>query len=306
MPEDPEQAALAERARTPLLTLLTQEALEKDYQLLARRKAARAAQQEASAAGDAGDQHHAPGWALPGGVGVVVVLLGFGLLVTVAAVQTSRNADVVDASRATLIDRIETRSQRVQDLQQRISDLREENADAEDALLQLGDEVNTLQGRVTALEVVTGFVAVSGPGIRIVLDNAPTADPETEYIRDSDLALLADGLWQAGAEAVSINGQRLTARSAIRNVGVAIEVNSVGVEPPYVVQAVGDPDTLAADLLLTDSGLAFSNLATQYGFSYDVENVDDMRLPAAPGTLRQLRSARELDDVPGREGDGTT
>jgi len=304
-PEAAAREALAQRVRTPLLTLLTQEALERDYQLVAGRKAARAPEQAAvDAVGTAADTR-ARAWTLPGGLGVVTVLLLFGLLVTVAAVQTSRNADVDDASRATLIDRIETRRDRVQDLQQRISDLRDENADLEEVVLALGDDVNAIGTRVTELQVLTGFVPVSGGGIRVELDNAVAADPETEYLRDSDLALLVNGLWQAGAEAISINGQRLTALTAIRNVSIAIEVNSFGIAPPYTVLAIGDTDTLAADLALTASGQAFSTLADQYGWDFDVDNVEDMTLPAAPFDAR-LRSARELDDTPGREGEGTT
>ena len=57
-----------------------------------------------------------------------------------------------------------------------------------------------------------------------------------------------NGLWTAGAEAISINGQRLTVLTAIRNGGPVINVNSRPLAPPYTVQAIGDPRTLLADL----------------------------------------------------------
>jgi uncharacterized protein YlxW (UPF0749 family) len=236
---DAGRQAAAQRVRTPLLTLLTEEALELDYQLVASRKAAgpsaAADGQDVAEGGDSADR--ARRWSLRGGAGVVTVLLLFGLLITVAALQTSRNADVDETSRATLIDRIQVRRERVAELQERISELRDENAALEDEALALGDDVNTVATRVTRLEVLTGFVAVTGDGVRIELDNAEAADPLTEYVRDSDLTLLVNGLWEAGAEAIAINGQRLTPLTAIRNVNVAVEVNSTGIAAPYTVRS---------------------------------------------------------------------
>jgi uncharacterized protein YlxW (UPF0749 family) len=194
----------------------------------------------------------------------------------------------------------------VQDLQSEISDLRESNARADATLLELGDQVNNVEGVANTLGAVTGFTPVTGEGIRIALENpAYSGDPDTEHIRDSDLALLVNALWTAGAEAVAVNGQRISPRTAIRNSGTAIEVNSSGIAPPYVVQAIGNSDTLSSRLLETSSGAAFAVLAGDYGWSYETDNVDDMRLPAAPPRLRQLRSASQTTN-PGRlpEGDG--
>ncbi len=283
-----------DRARTPLLTLITQESLEKDYQVVAARRDARDPEGGGRRSGPVARS------------AVIAAVAAFGVLVTVAALQTSRNADVEVASRESLIGRIEQRREGLRGDQAQIADLREQNADAEDDYIQLGDVLNATQDDLTDLRVVTGFVAVRGEGVRVVLENAPYAD-ETTQIRDSDLALLADGLWHAGAEAISINGHRLTARSAIRNSGPAIEVNGVGIASPYTVTAIGDMDTLAAGFLESASGLAFASLAGQYGFTYDFDNEADLRIPAAPTHLRRLRSAVEDNgQLRGGEGDGTS
>ena len=62
----------------------------------------------------------------------------------------------------------------------------------------------------------TGAVAVTGPGVRMVVNDAPNASADAEFVLDKDLRNIVNGLWQAGAEAISINGQRITTRSAIR------------------------------------------------------------------------------------------
>lgn len=270
-----------ERVRTPLLTLITRESLDQDYEMVARRRAQRS--EPGSVRGGAGRTS--------GRVAVVAAVAAFGVLVSVAAVQTSRNAEVADASRTELIKRIESRRAAVREDQRRIADLRAENADADDALVQLGEAVNRAQGQALDLRAQTGFTAVTGEGVRIILDNAPYAD-ETTTIRDSDLSVLVDALWSAGAEAISINGQRLTAMTGIRNVSTAIEVNHVGIAAPYTILAIGDRSTLAADLLESGSGLLFSALASQYGFQVDLDNEDELHIPAASSEVGRLRSAR--------------
>lgn len=266
-----------DRTRTPLLALITEEALDRDYLVAASRRGA----------ADAGGPRSR--------AAVVVVVAAFAMLVTVAAVQTSRNDDAADASRASLIERIEVRRTLVNDLQGDIVELRKANTDAEKALRSLGSRFTDRQARASELGALTGFEAVTGDGIRAVLDNAAFAN-ENSAVRDSDLALLANALWSAGAEAITINGQRLSAAGAIRTSGDAIEVNGIGVAPPYTIKAIGDQRNLAANLLDSQSGLQFLALRDQYGFVFDIANEDDLRLSAAPGSLRILRSAEILRD----------
>ena len=115
-----------------------------------------------------------------------------------------------------------------------------------------------------------------------------------EAVRDEDLALLVNGLWQAGAEAIAINGKRLTARSALRNSGAAINLNGPPpLSPPYVVSAIGDNRTLQADLLGTSTGLTFTSVAESFGFQVTWDTVDRISLPAAPPRLRTLQYAEQ-------------
>ncbi|AIY17419.1 DUF881 domain-containing protein [Pimelobacter simplex] len=274
-----------DRARTPLLTLITQEALDRDYQVAASRR------------GDGERPERRRSYR----GGVIVVIGVFAMLVTVAAVQTSQNADVDDASRASLIDRVEARQAVLRDNQDRIAQLRDANAQGQELLSSLNRRYADARARVAALGALTGFAPVTGSGVRIVVDNPDYAGPN-EVVRDSDLALLVNGLWEAGAEAISINGQRLSGASAIRNSGEPIEVNSVGIAPPYTVIAIGDRRTLGADFVESRSGLRFLNLADQYGFTHEIDNVDDVRLGAAPSGFQRLRSATYLQRNPKTKG----
>lgn len=285
---------LLDRARTPLLTLITRESLDQDYVTVAQR--------------GPGEPDAAP---RPlGRAAVVAVVAVFGVLVTVAGVQTSRNAAATDASRESLIERIEARREALRNAQARLADLRAANAVAEERLLDVVDDHNAVLGDLLALEGQTGFAPVTGEGIEIRVDNPENAD-ENSMIRDSDLALLVNALWEAGAEAVAVNDQRISVVSAIRNVGPVVKINHIGIAPPYTVLAIGDRATLASEALLeTASGLAFSSLANQFGFTYATDNMEEIQVPAAPSQLRRLRSAKQGSggDTGGDrlEGEGTT
>jgi uncharacterized protein YlxW (UPF0749 family) len=263
-------ASASARVHTPLLTLITQESLDEDYRHVAERRRA-----------EAGSQVR------PHRMAAVVVAV-FGVLVTIAALQTSENEGVESASRATLISQIDDGRDNLAELQREMVQLRELNVGLQSDLDGVTADELAAESRVQRLATTTGFGPVTGPGIRVTVDDAPD-----DLVRDTDLRPLVDGLWSAGAEAIAINGQRLTARTAIRNSGDAIRVNNRSLSPPYVVLAIGDKGTLQADLMETSSGLLFRNTVEQVGFPWSMDNVDQLYLPAAPARVSRLRSAVE-------------
>lgn len=279
----PERPDLPPRVVLPLLDLVQRQSLDEDYLVAAERRARRA-----SGTGATGTPSGVrSGSGHPRRIAAVAVAV-FGIMASTAAVQTQQNETVADEGRASLLARIDDESDRVASLQGQIADLREENAAAERRVLALAEEQQPVTTRLRRLQVRTGFVAVRGPGVRVTVTDEATGTPDGA-VKDEDLALLVDGLWAAGAEAIAINGRRLTAASAIRVSGVAIEVNGVGVASPYTVLAIGDPLELQPDFFDTSSGLAFNDLSQRYGFTFDMENVDELSLPQAPFSMRVLR-----------------
>ncbi|NYD41952.1 DUF881 domain-containing protein [Nocardioides panaciterrulae] len=276
------RSPLPARVTMPLLTLITQQSLDEDYLHAAERRAAGAP---------------LPSRGRPRRTAAVVIA-AFGLLVTVAAVQTSRDAGVTDASRASLVSQIDSRREAVSRLQDRIVQLRDDNVGLQQRLDQVSSTAQEASGRVRRLGARSGYLPVTGPGVRITIEDPPNADATT-LVRDEDLAKLVDGLWTAGAEAIAINGHRLTVLSAIRNVGVAIHVNSQPLTPPYTVLAIGDTKSLQAKLLSSALGGEFFGLARQLGFGYSMRSVDKIDLPAARGPgLRYVTTGGTNDQKP--------
>lgn len=268
-------APLPHHVTTPLLTLITERSLDEDYAHVAARRAANGEVRTT----------RSKVW------NTAVAVAAFGALATIVAVQTSRDAGVQELGRTALIRQIESGRTEVAELQKQIRTLTEAGLTADNTNATLADQSADLGVRLRRLEVQTGYVPVRGPGVRIKVASAPDAVPNDE-IRDEDLALLVDGLWTAGAEAIAINDQRIVALGGIRNTGRAIHVNGRPLTPPYVIEAVGNSGTLQARLLESSAGLEWFSVANGLGFSYVPQNVDELRLPAA--ILRALRQAEEI------------
>lgn len=113
-----------------------------------------------------------------------------------------------------------------------------------------------IQKQFNELRILSGTTALQGPGITITLDDTKNslnpADPEAilKIVHDSDLYTLVNELKASGAEAIEINGQRIIATSAIRCAGPSILANNTQIAPPFVINAIGDADTLFGSINL--------------------------------------------------------
>lgn len=164
-----------------------------------------------------------------------------------------------------------------------------------------------LAEEVWVLGAVTGEIAVSGTGMVMTVDDAVSVvDPEADStlanqgrVQDRDLQIVVNGLWEAGAEAIAINGERLTSLSAIRSAGEAVLVGFRPLSPPYAIQVIGDPPAMQAAFASNLGGQYLQALSSNFGIRSTVEEKQSITVPAA-GSLT-LRYARPL----GAEADST-
>lgn len=279
-PEEPDARRLPEHVTTPLLTLITTRSMDEDYAHVAQKRAV---------AGDARPDAARPHWSS------LLAIAALGVMAAVVAVQTDREAPANELSRAALIEQIDSRSDDVRALQADVARLTRFNAAVASNSRGTQADLGEIEARVRRAELTTGFSPVHGPGVRITVGDRPGDEVDGEVL-DEDLATLVDGLFAAGAEAVAINDQRINALGGIRNTNRAVHVNGRPVNAPYVVSAIGDPRTLQARLVETYQGQQWFNRVSNFGFVYEAENVDDIRLPAAPE--RVLRDVIGLDAEP--------
>ena len=160
-----------------------------------------------------------------------------------------------------------------------------------DANVALRKEVDTLQDQVRASDEATGQARLTElmsdlQKFRVVNGADPAVGPGVELsiaadIRREDVQDLINELRNAGAEALALNGQRITARSAVTTDANAIVVDDRRLIPPYVFSAVGASDTL--ERALTRKGGLVSYLQTAYPEGkIDVSRVARLTLPVAP------------------------
>jgi uncharacterized protein YlxW (UPF0749 family) len=256
------------RAYAGLLTEVMTNTLDEDYATVA-------------------DKRRRSGVTPPSSTGSRIALLAaiaaFGLLIGISALKTDQDRPETEAERAELIAQIQKR----QDDQAALS--RSINAVSDDVTeLQstVGDDVSrnsSIVARLESLGLEAGTLEVSGPGMEITVDDAPSDRPGSGgVILDTDLQSLSNSLWMAGAEAIAINGHRLTSLTAIRFAGEAITVDNVSLTPPYEVAAIGNPDTLPARLLETPGGQTWLGLQANFGITFDRVTKDDVAVPADP------------------------
>lgn len=239
------------------------------------------------------------------GVVPLLGMLAVGVL-TGTAVAEVRERSVADQGlRGELAAEVAQRTRDSDELAGRVAALRDEVAAVREQALGTDAAGRAAAERLAVLGAAAATTAVRGPGLVVTLDDAPTGDVVGEdplrggtepegRVRDADLQDVVNGLWAAGAEAVAVDGQRLTALSAIRSAGESVLVDLRPLSPPYVVEAVGDASRLEVRFVDGPSGRRLATLEQLYGIRSEVARAEELDLPAA-GTP-DLRAAVPVPD----------
>jgi len=241
-----------------------------------------------------------------GQVLVALTMVVAGLLVAVTYHHAAMKSHGREQIRAALIGDIQKASGVTDDLAAELERLRAQVASTREKLLAATSVGQQALDQLAGAEQGAAAVPVTGPGLLVTLANAKASadqDPvggaadasNGGQVRDGDLQVVVNALWAAGAEAISINGQRLGPTSAIRFAGEAVLVDFRPVTNPYEVSAIGDPKTLSSRFIAVPEVAALASVALSFDMRFDFAQEDELSLPAA-GTP-ELRVARA--DTPG-------
>ncbi|WCC81074.1 DUF881 domain-containing protein [Cutibacterium equinum] len=216
----------------------------------------------------------------PVGVGAVVILLVTGVLIGMAWRSTAAREPLDARERKNLVAHVQS------------AQAHESAQQAE--LVRLRASVNAMKGTATPVDDQDGqdsaVLALTGPGVRIVLDDTNAA-PNGE-LGDADVRKLVNALWQSGAEAVAINGHRIGPRTAIRTAGSAITVDYVSLSRPYVIEAIGSPQTIPAKLADTPGGRWLTYLRDNASVTYTVATRDQISVPGSKASVSHASPRR--------------
>lgn len=215
-------------------------------------------------------------------VGVVVLAVALGVSTAVASHQLRVPQASVTEARGVLERQITERSDQVASLSARADTLSREIDDLQRSALATQDPglLDTIQRD----SLRNGTSAVSGPGLVVSLTDGGGGlvdqPDEQSLVKDQDLQIVVNALWAAGAEAISVDDQRLTSRSAIRNAGAAVLVNLVPLAgPTYVVRAVGDVDAMQTAIARSTLPTYLQLLGSSYAIRTSMVPQSSLDLP---------------------------
>jgi len=193
-------------------------------------------------------------------------------------------------------DLYETATYKIKDLENKITEYKN-NASTRDKTLAL------LNNEIEDLKILAGQTDLNGSGIVVTLDDtrainqiaadAGFYDPNVYVIHDSDILLVINELRAAGAEAISVNGQRVTSSTEIRCVGPVIQVNGIRLTAPFKISAIGAPELLASSLKLR-GGIIDS--IEQADIDVIIEKLDSIIIPKSEGVL-EYKYATPIEEV---------
>lgn len=210
-----------------------------------------------------------------------------GVLLATAFWQRQSVQPVAEQRRAELVERIRVQGERAEASQAQAAELRASVSQLQQLASDgLGEDFGD---QLRAVEIATGFVGLQGPGAVLTMDDAVPplprgVDPAEAKVLDIDMQGAVNGLWQAGAQAIAINGVRLTSVTAIRTAGEAILVDYRPLEPPYRIDAIG-PSDLADRFSQSQAGDDLAQLGEDYGIQSEVSAADEVTVPASTANL---------------------
>ncbi|MHB0868493.1 MAG: DUF881 domain-containing protein [Chloroflexota bacterium] len=174
------------------------------------------------------------------------------------------------------------------DLKQVIADYRAQLASVQKDAASRRSALAGINSELETQRMMAGLVPLAGPGVQVTLDDSsvktiPSGEDAGHYIvHDYDIRDVVSLLWQSGAEAIAIDGERIVASSSIYCVGSTILVNDTRMSPPYRIFAIGPP--ALEEALNSPARLQkLKQNARQYGVQLKISQAKEVQMPAYSG-----------------------
>lgn len=235
-------------------------------------------------------------------VALVCAVVGFLLASQLQSVWVNTQTDAANASRLeTLQELYNQEMDRSEGLQKQLEQTQEELALYRKQASEGSAQGEALKAELDKLEMTAGLVDVTGPGVTIIMTDSTavnaTGDEADYIIHDSDLLSVVNELRSAGAEAISLNGERLLAASEIRCTGAVVTVNGRRHAAPYVIMAIGDSGTLYNALTMRNGVV---DILGQWKIDVRVTASEELTIPKYQGAV-EFRYAKPAESFPAAE-----
>lgn len=186
---------------------------------------------------------------------------------------------------------------RTQELADQVAQLKKEHDVLQPQLIRMREQLESLstgpqapqiKAEMELATIFAGLTELTGRGVEVTLKDSTASqklneNPNLYIIHDEDILKVVNELKAAGAEAIAINGQRLVATSEINCSGPAIRVNKKALVPPFVITAIGSPETMEGALKMRGGVAEFLQF---FGIQVSVKKLDQLTIPAYSGSIK--------------------
>jgi uncharacterized protein YlxW (UPF0749 family) len=209
-----------------------------------------------------------------------------GLMVVISAIH-AQGTDLRPARNTDLVSLVQSQSRRNAELTHQLTTVRQDV----DGLAARANDESDLVPDVTRASSRVGLTAVTGPGITVVLDDAPSSvaangiEPDLLVVHQQDIQAVVNALWSGGAEAMTIQDQRVISTTAVKCVGNTVVLHGIPYAPPYRIRAIGDPISLHAALAGSEPIQIYQQYVAAYGLVFREKSEEKLDLPAHEGSL---------------------
>ncbi|RXT15010.1 DUF881 domain-containing protein [Ammoniphilus sp. CFH 90114] len=228
---------------------------------------------------------------------LTLVLLAFGFIISYSvqftkSISTS-NPSITDSQwekKQQLQEKILEEQIQVQKLEEQLQKIKQRVSEFEKKMGEQEDQAREVLEELDELRMWAGLLPVTGKGLMVTLNDSKTL-PESgnmnDYIvHEEQIRQVVNELFSSGAEAISINGQRLTTISAIRCVGPTVLVNEVKTVPPFEISVIGESEILLSALEMP--GGVIQSLKEFSNIEVKLEKKDKVDLPAYTGDSQKM------------------
>jgi uncharacterized protein YlxW (UPF0749 family) len=232
-------------------------------------------------------------------------LLALGFLIAAQLAAEGPRIRYTTQERSTLAETALALQSQQADLKSRIVALRKQIQDIEQQGTGSAAVIKDLNARLDQARIAAGLIPLSGTGIVLKLEDSSQPVPpdgnESDYLAGAaDLRTVVALLWQSGAEAIAINGERISTSTAIIDIGGSVLVNAAYIAGPYQIAAIG-PKDLFAQLSKAQGWEEFVRTRRgSFGIGISWAEPDAVDVPAFAGsvTLRESRSVPSPGPTP--------
>lgn len=223
-----------------------------------------------------------------GSVCFILVIAIFIQIKTVASITNEEGISLNDNSE--LRDEVLKWRQAYKDVYKQLENAEERLENARTQASTANDVDNDVKNQIKKNSKLLGLTEVKGSGIIIRLDDnreinsEEVIDISTYIVHDGDLLHIVNELFNAGADAISINGKRIVQTTAIMCDGNIIRINDEIVGVPIEIKAIGYPERLYYNVAVRQGG--YLKIMERDGVLVDIEKAESLTIPKYEGVYK--------------------